>query len=227
MEELSIAIRSMKVLQSRVSFSEDGENWEAATPILQLHDWLWRLTWHLGRAYGVAYRRSDPKDKYKPWLVTLYGSEDGRHFQEICPLQVPGYPNETTLRFLKSGQMVALVRRDGKKEADREAWIGLSPPPFTDWSWQTTGRYFGGPNFMMAPDGEWIAAGRLLCPSPYVQIEKTVLSKLEPLRPILLLPSGGDCSYPGMVFHQNRLWVSYYSSHEGKAAIYLAQIDLI
>ena len=29
-----------------------------------------------------------------------------------------------------------------------------------------------------------------------------------------------------MVWHQERLWVSYYSSHEGKASIYIAQVSL-
>ena len=46
------------------------------------------------------------------------------------------------------------------------------------------------------------------------------------LTELLKLPSGGDCSYPGLVFYQNELWVSYYSSHEGKTAIYLARVAL-
>jgi hypothetical protein len=40
----------------------------------------------------------------------------------------------------------------------------------------------------------------------------------------LALPSGGDCSYAGMVWHDDLLWISYYSSHEGKTSIYLATI---
>ncbi|HMP58434.1 MAG TPA: hypothetical protein PKD86_03680 [Gemmatales bacterium] len=40
----------------------------------------------------------------------------------------------------------------------------------------------------------------------------------------LTLPSGGDTSYAGLVWHDGRLWVSYYSSHEGKTSIYLAQV---
>jgi len=46
------------------------------------------------------------------------------------------------------------------------------------------------------------------------------------LSPILNPPSGGDCSYPGMVIDRGVLWVSYYSSHEGRARIYLARIRL-
>lgn len=47
------------------------------------------------------------------------------------------------------------------------------------------------------------------------------------LEPVLELPSGGDCSYPGMVWHDGMLWVSYYSTHEdGKTSIYLAKVRL-
>jgi hypothetical protein len=40
----------------------------------------------------------------------------------------------------------------------------------------------------------------------------------------IALPSGGDTSYPGMLFHGKKLWVVYYSSHEGRSQIYLAKI---
>ena len=44
--------------------------------------------------------------------------------------------------------------------------------------------------------------------------------------PGLTLPSGGDTSYAGMVWHESVLWVSYYASHEGKTAIYLARLKV-
>jgi len=42
----------------------------------------------------------------------------------------------------------------------------------------------------------------------------------------VLLPSGGDTSYPGMLISKKDLLVSYYSSHEGKSRIYLARIKM-
>jgi hypothetical protein len=64
--------------------------------------------------------------------------------------------------------------------------------------------------------------------TPYGEFEKTVLAMmtLKDLYPLLILRSGGDCSYPGMVYSDNLLWLSYYSAHEGEQAIYLAKIDL-
>ena len=59
---------------------------------------------------------------------------------------------------------------------------------------------------------------------------KTVVCELDvtkgELNPLLDLPSGGDSSYPGLVWHDGQLWISYYSSHEAKTAIYLARVKL-
>jgi hypothetical protein len=46
------------------------------------------------------------------------------------------------------------------------------------------------------------------------------------IEPFVQFVSGGDTSYPGLVWHDGELWVSYYSSHEGKAAIYLARVQV-
>ncbi|OQB35591.1 MAG: hypothetical protein BWY09_02248 [Candidatus Hydrogenedentes bacterium ADurb.Bin179] len=48
----------------------------------------------------------------------------------------------------------------------------------------------------------------------------------EAYTPVLELPSGGDTSYPGLVWYDGLLWVSYYASHEGKTSIYLAKVKL-
>ncbi|MGW8178432.1 MAG: hypothetical protein ACWGQW_06660, partial [bacterium] len=72
--------------------------------------------------------------------------------------------------------------------------------------------------------GHWIAAGRLIDEKG----PKTALCSLdvakETLEPLLTLPSGGDTSYPGLVWNEDTLWVSYYSSHEGRTCIYLARV---
>ncbi|MBX3731392.1 MAG: hypothetical protein KF791_02220 [Verrucomicrobiae bacterium] len=51
-------------------------------------------------------------------------------------------------------------------------------------------------------------------------------SRAGRLTEFLALPSGGDTSYAGMVPHEDLLWVSYYSSHEGRTSIYLAKVRL-
>lgn len=212
--------------QPHVAFSSDGINWTSLQPILSPHEWLWRVTWHQGVAYGVSYKFSNPRNPRKEWIVQLFKSQDGIHYSPIVVWNIPGHPNETTLRFNKNHEMVALVRRDGS--LDNSAWIGISPPPYSDWEWYPTQRHLGGPNFLLLDDGTMWAGGRILNNNPYGFFEKTVLASMQPgdLTPILFLPSHGDSSYPGMVFHDEYLWMSYYSSHESNTAVYLAQIKL-
>jgi hypothetical protein len=114
-----------------------------------------------------------------------------------------------------------MVRREG---GNRLGWIGRSAPPFTDWQWQETKHRLGGPNFIDVGRGRLLAGSR-----NYPDKTKFSLYHLTAegeYDPILDFPSGGDCSYPGLVFQDGLLWVSYYSSHEGKSAIYLAKVRL-
>ena len=205
--------------QPRVTFSQDGITWSAPQRILEEGDWLWRVTWHDGRAYGVTYRTL-PGDASE-WALTLVSSADGRVFDRVTPLSVPGRPNETTLRFMPDGEMVALVRREA---GDRLAWVGRSRAPYTTWTWRATPHQVGGPNFIRLPDGALWASGRSYPGGP-----KTVVARMTldgGYDPVLTLPSGGDTSYAGMVWHADLLWVSYYASHEGKTAIYLARVKV-
>lgn len=213
--------------QSRVAFSEDGKKWTSFKLIIEPHEWLWRVTWHKGKAYGVSYSYSNVKNPRDEWNIKLYESIDGIHYNLITQWPIFKHPNETTLQFLEDETMLALVRRDGLQ--NKEAWIGTSQPPFTKWTWQISHGYFGGPNFIILPDKRMFAAGRVFLFSPYGHFEKTVLATLEisDFKPILVLPSFGDSSYPGLVYHEEVLWMSYYSSHEDdRTSIYLAKFKV-
>lgn len=208
--------RTLVTRQSRVAFSKDGRTWTSRRKVLSPGEWLWRVTWHEGKAYGVTYNARAEGD----WGLKLYRSADGIEYEFITNLKVAGSGNETTLRFLSDGRMIALVRREG---GSGRAWIGTSKAPYTEWTWHETAHRIGGPNFIVLGDGSMWAAGR-----SYPGGARTVLARFGERRyePVLTLPSGGDTSYPGLVWHEGLLWMSYYSSHEGKAAIYLAKIKL-
>jgi hypothetical protein len=205
--------------QPRVLFSPDGSPWSPPQRILAEGDWLWRVTWHEGTAYGVTYRTKpgEPSE----WMTALVASRDGRTFQEVTPFDIPGRPNETTLRVMPDGEMVALVRREA---GTRLAWIGRSRAPYTAWTWKEAAYAVGGPNFIRVLDGQLWASGRDSTGSPQTVVARMTID--GGYEPVLTLPSGGDTSYAGMVWHDGLLWVSYYASHEGKAAIYLARVRL-
>lgn len=223
----------LKGRQPRVAFSKDGSNWTAPARVMGEGDWLWRVTWRGGRAYGVSYDHrpaggaaGDAQGRGPEWVLKFVESRDGLQWSELSRLNVPGRPNETTLRFLPNGDAVALIRREGSEtHPDQQAWIGVARAPYKEWTFKPAGHRLGGPNFLILPDGRMIAGGRDYRDSPRNRTAIGPLT-LDGYTPMLLLPSAGDNSYPGFVWHDGILWMSYYSTHEGKTSIYLAKIRL-
>jgi len=223
---------TLKGKRSRVSFSADGRNWTVPQPILPDGEWCWRVTWHEGVAYAAAYNAKGPiKDPSREWTMTIYRGTDGVNWTLLKVLDVPGLPNETTLRFAADGTMTALVRREA---GDKRGWVGHAPLPYTNWTWQPSDHRFGGQNLQLLPDGRWIVGTR-----DYTGVEagkpdakggaRTIVAELRPdggLTRLVTLPSEGDTSYPGLVWYEGKLAVSYYSSHEGKTSIYFAVVKL-
>jgi hypothetical protein len=202
--------------QSLVWFSDDGRQWSEPSEIGDRDFWLWRTTWHKDIAYSVGYGCREDNQ----W-VRLYKCADGKKFNVVKDkLYEDGYPNETSLIFLPDDRCYCLLRRDGQPNT---ALLGIASPPYTDWQWKDLGKRIGGPHMIRLPSGRIVAAVRLM----NGQI-RTSLCWLDPdagkLTEFLKLPSGGDTSYAGLVWHGENLWVSYYSSHEGKASIYLARV---
>jgi hypothetical protein len=206
---------------SIVSFSKDGREWSKPERVLDSWHWLWRVTWHNRTAFGVAYRWDPrPAGQAKAYSAALFKSNDGLRYEKVTDFQI-GSATEATLVF-DGDVMYCLQRRDGQPNS---AMLGRSEPPYTAWTWKDLGAYYGGPNFLRLPDNSWLAAGRLSQEGKPTTALCSLDVKAGLLKPLLTLPSGGDTSYPGLVWHGNRLWVSYYSSHEGKTCIYLAQVQ--
>jgi len=209
--------KSKRTHQSLAWFSSDGRTWSEKHEIGDPDFWLWRVTWHQGKAYGIGYGCGDDKS------VRLYTSSDGKKFETLVErLFDEGYPNETSLVF-DGDTAYCLLRRDGKP--NNNGLLGVCDPPYTKWEWKDLGTRIGGPQMIRLPDGRFVAAVRM-----HDAGVRTSLAWIDPdtgkLTECLKLPSGGDTSYAGLVLHEGLLWVSYYSSHEGKTSIYLAKVEL-
>jgi hypothetical protein len=218
---------AVKSRRPRYSTTTDGKIWTPPQKLLAEGDTLWRCAVNPAdqKLYGVSFNMFPTTGGPKPeaeWSLKSYTSGDGSVWQLSSLMQVPGQPNETTLRFLKDGSALALVRREA---ADKVGYIGSATAPFRDWKWSPLSVVVQGQNFIQLPDGSLIAGSRGRGTTPGAHM---VLFTMTPtsLTPLIELPSGGDCSYPGLLWHEKHLWVSYYSSHEGKAAIYLAKLRL-
>jgi len=207
-----------------VSFSKDGKQWSRPEIVVEPGRWLWQVSWYKGKTYGVSY----PAGKRAPYLELLVASDGKDYRREVAELYGEGRPSEVTLRFDDSGKCYALMRRDRRGDAACSAILGVSGPDYTKWRWHDLGAEFngfGGPNFIKTAGGHWIGAGRMHeggshTALTYIDVERGIMTKLAKL------PSGGDTSYPGLVWHDDMLYVSYYSSHEGKTSIYLAKVKV-
>ncbi len=212
-------------MEPLVSFSDtEGANFSAPQNI-QIDkkirtdkDWLWRATWHKGMAYGTVYQALGLESK-----LQLVRSRDGINYEFVKNFGLVGRPNETTLRFSEDDKLFAIVRRES---GSTHGFFGSSDPPYTQWKWQELDAQLGGPDLLILPDGNMIAGSREY-PENFNQ--RMILAKVTMdgnFRKLVTLPSGGDCSYPGLLIKDNILYVAYYSTHEERTSMYLARLWL-
>ncbi len=163
----------------------------------------------------VGYPTTSPNNP----ALKLFSSNDGVKFETLVPeLVKDGFPNESTIIFQKDGTALCLVRRDTK---GFNGLLGTAKPPYKDWKWADVGARIGGPNFIELPGGRLIGVVRL-----YDGKTRTSIVEFNAnggMKELEKLPSSGDSSYAGIVWHKGEVWTSYYSSHEGKTSIYLAR----
>ncbi|SRR5690554_2113716 len=179
--------------------------------------WIWRVIWENGIGYGMDYQTKN-KDR---WELYLTQTRDGKRFEKVSQLPVDGQPNEATVRIGKNEEMYVLIRREA---GDKMGLLARSTPPYKDWGYSKLDFQLGGPNFLFLNDSELVIGTRNYAGERKTHLKVTNLR--GEVRKTIELPSGGDNSYPGMLFHDGFLWVSYYSSHEGQSNIYLAKIPV-
>ena len=204
-----------------VSFSTDGGKWTKPRIVTKPGRWLWRVTWHKGKAYGVTYGAGEDG----PYIDLRVSSDGVNYRKHVAKLFAKGRPTEVTLRFGADDTCYVLVRRDRWQNQPTSAVLGVSGPNYTDWQWHDLGESFnsfGGPNFIQIPGGHWIAAGRMFDGGVHTSLTSLDVNA-GTMSKLIKLPGSGDTSYPGLVWHDEMLYVSYYSSHEGKTGIYLAK----
>lgn len=218
--------RELKSISSYVSMADPNGNKFSEPEPIELDeaiksefDWLWRVTWYNKTGYGVVYQANvdGEKGKTKAFLVK---TAKGKKYELVTELDIEGNPNEATVGFLSGAEMMILVRRGGD---DQMGMLGTSNAPYTDWSWEKLDFKLGGPDFEVIPINKILIGTRVYSEEgPYTAL--LLGKKNEKFTEVMRLPSGGDTSYPGMLSIAGYVWLSYYSSHEGKASIYYTRI---
>ena len=208
---------------SRVYITVDGEQWEDACRVGDPQVWMWRYVTHGEHVYSFGYRQR-PKGRGGETYLRFYRSRDGVRWEGVAQTDGGGgYVNEAAFAFEPTGRCLVLLRREGGNSR-----LGVAHPPYTDWLWTDLDQRFNGPALLRLPDGRLLAGGRskaLGAPSAKTTVGWLTADPAA-LRPLLWLPSQHETGYPGLCFHDDRVWVSYYSSQSGKCAIYVAQLDI-
>lgn len=179
--------------------------------------WRWSTTWHKNIAYSFAYTG-------KHNLGCLYNSNDGKTWQivqnEVFP-KADECGNESSIVFSSNDDASCLLRRDN---GTFTAMFGTSKPPYTKWIWKDLKRYVGGPK-MIYINKKFLIAGRFHDEESYTALSWLDINNMKLEKPFKV-PSSGDSSYPGLVYKDKIVYMSYYSSHEDKTSIYLALIKI-
>lgn len=208
--------------QSIAFYTRDLKTWEGPVDVGEPDFWMWGIRVENGAAYSIGYATRGRG------RVRLYRSTDGVKFQPIVKeLDVDAaYPNEGALYFDRNGDANLVLRVEPRGEDKRsQAYLGIAHPPCTEWTLKRGNLHIGGPALTRTPDGHLLGVGRFYQPQQHVSLfwidpESAIFTEA------LKLPSSGDAGYPGLVWHDGVLNISYYSSHEGKSSIYFARVVL-
>jgi hypothetical protein len=209
--------KSGQTHQSIAFFTRDLKTWEGPVDVGEPNFWLWGIRWHKGVGYSIGYGTGGTKQ------AVLFQTRDGVKYERVGDkFAVPApFPNESAIWFDEDDTARVLLRFDPDP-----ACVGTARPPYTQWTWKQSTVRVGGPELIRTPDGRLLGGGRLYLPKPRMALF-WVDPETAAITECLGLASGGDCSYPGFVWREGVLYVSYYSSHEGaKSSIYLARVRL-
>jgi hypothetical protein len=148
---------TLKARRTRYATSSDGKEWTAPRPLLGEGDWLWRVALNPAdkKFYGMADNIFPTTGGPKPeeeWSLKLYTGE-GDEWQPLATLPVTGQPNQPTVRFLRDGRALVLVRRN---KEDQGGIIGAAQAPYREWQWTKTAMRISSPNFIELPDGKLV-----------------------------------------------------------------------
>ena len=240
-------------VQACASFTSDGVSWSTPEVVREGCS-----IWQVERFGGVCYASFGSKG-----ALAIGKSLDGRNWEEGAAIPFPTQQTVEAGIWVTENEKMQLVVRMSKNE--EMAYLAESEPPYTDWKLTKLNYTVHCPVFRRVGDELWVAGKTITAqfPSsvaipPEPSAEKiasltrqderliktpqdwhTAIWKLvgDRLEPILVLPSRGDCGYPGLVVEEDRVLMSFYSQHdvdegpkpkhgEHASEIYLAEIGL-
>lgn len=185
--------------------------------------WLWRAKEHNGMCWGLGYLRQ--ANQLNLYAGQLRGQMELKREAILSKKKHGlGYPNESDLVFTSDDRLITIVRRDADSYT---AQLGISKPPYTQFKWQDLKMYIGGPAMLLLNDDSALVAGRHWDgKNLHTRLWQLNITTAK-LTTLAVLPSAGDNGYPGLAIHNDRLLMTYYSSHiDNQSRMYLATFSV-
>ena len=221
-------------VRSHFASTKDGTTWSKVRGVYEPGWWLWRVRWNDGKFYTAAYTAIRPRPSERE--TRLLVSEDGLNWTLISTVTKERLAGEADMRFRPDGSMW-LVTRTGDKAGDA-AWFD-SEFPYREWKGRDTGVLIHSPVIENWNDRFFIAGRGRDEGKSVTKVWEIIDGRFEEL---LILPSGGDTAYPGLVADPSSLngdlpalFVSWYSQHENEgtegadknaSAVYVGRVSV-
>lgn len=215
------------IIQSHVSYTEDGEYWTPLQPVGRPGYWIWSAV-PLKRSWvACAYHTGTATETSSLHLLS------GTSLLELGPLAMlyDGSSHEhdgATLRYTHLSPSEPVLYQPAPEtlaclvRTEKSMEIGVSQSPYQDWRLWDTKTLIHPSSVLSTPHG-WLMAGREIetigerrgatrynCYTALWQINAQQVSER-----ILRLPSAKDCAYAGLCegATPNEYLVSWYSQH--------------
>src|SRR6478735_6545763 len=230
---LCIGTNARKTDDSRQSLIYKLKNGSFGQPDIMDADndyYLWSFSKFKDSVYSIGFNLKQPcysmggvNNKLK---ISLFNNKDVRciGFKDIITnnwiTDSFACPSEASIIFTPDSNLISIVR---DQDILGYSHIGISKYPFNKWEWKKFPYYIRGPKLALLPDGKLFLSGASL-----IDLHKTYYVILNPkkdfaIETIKTLPSDGDSGYPGVIVEGSSVLLSYYSSHEGNARVYIAR----
>lgn len=220
-------------VRSHMASTADGESWSGVKGLYDPGWWLWRVNQIDDAFYTAGYTALRPAPDARH--TRLLRSEDGVHWDLVTTVTREHMCGEADFWQRDDGSL-AMVSRTG---GGNPARLFTSNGDYTEWTDHELSEMVHAPKLAFWKDRVFVA-GRGKKDGQSV----TKLWELDgtDLRELLVLPSGGDTSYPGLLVIPEsleeaapRLYISWYSQQDvvtgenepdGGAGVYVGEITV-
>ena len=218
-------------LRSYFASSKDGQNWSSVQAVYETGWWLWRVRWHEGAFYSVAYAITWPS--MTSGEARLLRSEDGLEWSPVSTITKDRIPDEADMRFLADGSMETILRSCDNLGV---SIFARSNPERTQWQCKDLSAVIHCPAIVTWKGRVFVSGRGVKDGASVTRIWELVN---DDVNEIITLPSAGDTTYPGLLIDpatenadQPAFFITWYSQHERKpetsdeASIYVGRVVL-